>query len=180
MRTYGVEEVTVVAYHQHGMFKVREIFFQPCHGVHIKVVCRLVEQQIVRISEQGLCQHHADLFFSAEIAHQHLVLVFLDAQSAQQDGCVAFRVPSFHFSKLFFQFGRLDSVFIGEVFFCIQGFALFHDVPQYGMSHEYGIEYGMCVEFEVVLTQYRQAFARSQCDSSFGRFQFSGYDFQKC
>ena len=102
MRTYRVKEMTVMAYHQHGMFKVRKVFFKPGHRIHIQVVSRLVEQQVVRISEKRLCQHHAHLFLTTQITHQRVVLVFFYAQSAQQDSCISLGIPAFQFGKLFF------------------------------------------------------------------------------
>ncbi|CDD51062.1 uncharacterized protein BN800_02348 [Bacteroides sp. CAG:875] len=179
MRTYRVEEVTVVAHHQHGMLKVRKVFFEPGHRIHVQVVGRLVEQQVVRISEKRLCQHHAHLFLTTQITHQRVMLVFLDAQPAQQDGRVALGIPAFQFGKLFFQFGCLDTVFIGKVFLGIQGLALFHDVPQHGVSHQHGIEHRMGIKLEVVLAQHRKTFARSQGDTSLGGVQFARNHFQE-
>jgi hypothetical protein len=50
MCTYRIEEVTVVAHNQHGMFEVGEILLQPGNGLHIQVIGRLVEQQVIGIS----------------------------------------------------------------------------------------------------------------------------------
>ena len=54
MRTDGVEEVTVVAHNKHRMFKVGKIFFQPCHCLHIQIIGRFVEKEVIRISVQCL------------------------------------------------------------------------------------------------------------------------------
>ena len=60
---HGVEEVTVVAYHEHGLVLVylAEIVLKPLHGVEVEVVGRLVEQQVVGLAEKGLGEHHAHL-----------------------------------------------------------------------------------------------------------------------
>ena len=137
--TYRVEEVTVVAYHQYGMLEVGKIFFQPGHCFHIQVIGRLIEQEVVRISVQCLRQHDTHFFLTTQFTHQYVMLIFFHAQSAQQHGCVAFRIPSVQLGKFFFQFGYFQSVFVCEIFFCIQFFALLHDVPQHGMSHHDGI-----------------------------------------
>ena len=173
MRTYRVKEVTVVAYHQHGMFKVRKVFFEPGHRIHIQVIGRLVEQQVVRISEKRLCQHHAHLFLTTQITHQRVVLVFFYAQSAQQDSCIALGIPAFQFGKLFFQFGCLDTVFIGKIFLGIQGLALLHDVPKDGVSHQYGIEHRVGIKLKVVLAQHRKTLARSQGNATLSRVQLA-------
>ena len=173
MRTYRVKEVTVVAYHQHGMFKVRKVFFEPGHRIHIQVIGRLVEQQVVRISEKRLCQHHAHLFLTTQITHQRVVLVFFYAQPAQQDSCIALGIPAFQFGKLFFQFGCLDTVFIGKIFLGIQSLALLHDVPKDGVSHQYGIEHRVGIKLKVVLAQHRKTFARSQGNATLSRVQLA-------
>ena len=40
-----------MGYHDNGIFKVNQKLFQPCNGVQIQVVGRLVQKQDVRISE---------------------------------------------------------------------------------------------------------------------------------
>ena len=83
MRTNGIEEVTVVAYYQNGMFKIGKILFQPSYSVHIQVIGRLVQQQVIGIAIQSLRQHDTYFFLIVQLAHQHVMFVFLDAQSAQ-------------------------------------------------------------------------------------------------
>ena len=179
MGTDRVEEVTVVADYQHGMFEVGKIFFQPGYRVHIQVVGRLIQQQVVRISKQRLRQHHTHLLLTTQVAHQCIVLVFLYSQSAQQDSRVTLGIPAFQLSKFFFQFRRLDAVFIGKIFFRIKSLTLFHDVPQHRMSHQYRIEHRMRIELKVVLTQDRKTFARSQCHASFRGVKLSRNHFQE-
>ena len=48
-----------MADHEHTLFQIREVFLQPLHGVEVKVVGRLIEQQIIGMTEQSLGQHHA-------------------------------------------------------------------------------------------------------------------------
>ena len=38
-------------YDNDSIFKVDQEFFQPCDSIKIKVVCRLIQQQDIRISE---------------------------------------------------------------------------------------------------------------------------------
>ena len=107
------------------------------------------------------------------------MLVLFDTQAAQQGCGVAFGIVSAHFRELFFQFGHFDTVFVRKVGFGIKRIALLHDVPQYGVSHQYGIQHGTVVILEVVLAQYGEPFARSQFHTAFGRFQFARYGFQQ-
>ena len=176
---YGVKEVTVVAHDQHRVFKFGKIILKPLHGVQVQVVGRFVQQQVVGFTEEGFGQHDAHLLLTAKFAHQFLVEVFLDAQSAQQGRCVAFGVISAHFREFLFQLGHLDAVFVREVGLGIQGIALLHDVPQHGVSHQHGVQHRVAVIFEVVLAQHGQALARSHFHASFCRFQFAGDSFQK-
>ena len=108
------------------------------------------------------------------------MLVFLDAQTAQQHGCVTLCIPSVQLGKFLFQFGHFQSVFVREVFFGIQYFALLHDVPQHGVSHHYSIHYRVSIPFEVVLAQYRQAFARSQGNRTGSRVEISVDRTEEC
>ena len=89
------------------------------------------------------------------------MLVFFDTQSAQQGRSIAFGIVSAHFRELFFQFGHFDAVFVRKISFGIKRIALLHDVPQYGVSHQHGVQYGTFVILEVVLAKYGEPFARS-------------------
>ena len=173
MRTYRIEEVTVVTHYQYGMLEVGEILFQPSHCLHIQVIGRLIEQEVVRISVQCLRQHDTHFFLTAQLTHQYIMLIFFHAQSAQQHGCVAFRIPSVQLGKFLFQLGYFQSVFICEIFFRIQFFALLHDVPQHSMPHHHSIHNGIRVPLKVVLAQHRKAFARSERNGTGCRVQIS-------
>ena len=74
--------MSVVTNHQYGLFQIAKIFFQPLYGIKVEVVGRLVEQQVVRLAEERLREQYADLLLTAELLHQFVVQVFLDAQSA--------------------------------------------------------------------------------------------------
>ena len=94
-----VEEVTVVAHHEHSVLEFREIILEPCHGVEVKVVGGLVEQQVVWVAEESLGQQDTHLLVTAHVAHQHIVLVLLDAETAQQGGGVSLGVPALELGK---------------------------------------------------------------------------------
>ena len=169
----GVEEVTVVAHHEHGLFHVAEIFLQPHHGVEVEVVGRLVEEQVVGMSEESFCQHYAHLFVVRQFAHHLVVHVVLDAEVGQHLVGVAFGVPSVHLSKLVFEFCHFDAVFLVEVGFHIESLALFHVLPKGLVSHEHGVSHAVLVIFEVVLFEHREAFAGSELHCTLVGFQFA-------
>ena len=81
MRTNAIQEVTVVANYQYRVLKLAQVLLQPLNGIQVQVVGRLVQQQVVGVTEECLCQHHAHLFLTREFAHQLVVLVLLDAQA---------------------------------------------------------------------------------------------------
>ena len=76
MSADSIKEVTVVTYNQHSVFKVCKIIFKPHHGVKVKVVGRLVEKKVVRISEQSLRKHDTHFLFTAELSHYLIVEIF--------------------------------------------------------------------------------------------------------
>ena len=76
MRTDRVEEVTVVADNQHGVFEVRQIVFKPHDGFKVEVVGRLVQQQVIRLSEEGACQQDTYFLLTAHVLHQRVVEFF--------------------------------------------------------------------------------------------------------
>ena len=152
MRTNRIEEVTVVTYNQHSMFKVSQIIFQPHHCFHIEVIGRLIQQQVIRITEKCLCQHDTYFLLTTQITHQQIMLIFLNAQPTQQSGSITFRIPTIQFRKFLFQFRNFQAIFIREIFFSIKHFTLLHDIPQNGMPHHYGIHYRKRIPLEVVLT----------------------------
>ena len=173
---HRVEEVTVVRYHQYCVLEVGQVVFEPHHRFEVEVVGRLVEQQVVGVAEEGLGQQHAYLLLTTQVLHEHVVLLLLDAQTAQQRGGVALGIPPFEFGELLFEFGGPYAVGIAEIGFGIEGVLLLHDVPQYGVAHEYGVDDGKLVEGKVVLTQYREPFARSQRDGTVRGFELVAQD----
>ena len=143
------------------MFKIRKIVLQPAHGLQVQVVGRLVEQQVVRLSEESTSQQHTHLLLTAQVLHQGVMQIFGNAQATQQAGCIAFGIPPLHLGKLLFEFGHANTILIAEVGFRIQRILLAHHLPKCRMSHQDRIHHGIFVESEVVLTQDRQTFARA-------------------
>ena len=179
MRTNGVEEVTVVAYHQHRMLKVGEVLFQPSHGLHIQVIGRLVQQQVIRISIESLRQHDTHLFLVVQLTHQQIMLVFLDTQTTQQGGSIAFGIPAVQLGKFLFQFGNLQSILVCEILFGIQHFTLLHDIPQHRVSHHHRVHHRKSIPLKVVLAQNGKTLSRSQHDGARRRVQLPGNRFQE-
>ncbi len=155
----GVKEVTVVADHKHSVFEFRQIVFEPCHGVEVKVVGRFVKQQVVRISEKSLGEKHADFLVTAHVAHESIVLVFLDAETAKEGRSVAFGIPAFEFGEFLLQFRGADAVGIREIFLGIESVFLLHDIPEHSVTAEHGFHHRAVVKLEVVLFKDAHALA---------------------
>ena len=73
VRADRVKEVTVVADDKHRLLILREVVLQPSHRLKVKVIGRLVEEEVVGFTEEGLCQHHAHLLLVGELAHEFAV-----------------------------------------------------------------------------------------------------------
>ena len=71
----------------------------------------LNQQQVIRITVKCLRQHDTHLFLTAQFPHQHIVLVFLYAQSAQQRSSITLGIPTIQFGKLLFQFRNFQAIF---------------------------------------------------------------------
>ena len=160
-----------MTYHKHCILKFREVIFEPSHGVEVKVVGRLVEQQVVGVAEQSLCQKHAHLLVTGKVAHKHIVAVLLDAQTAQQSRGVALGVPPFQLGEFLLQLRGADAVGVGEIGLGIQLVFLFHYIPEHGVALEHGVEHGAVVEFEVILLKHAHTLARAHRHCAVGRRQ---------
>ena len=83
MGTNRVEEVAVVADNQHCVLEVCQIVFKPHNGFKVEVVGRLVQQQVVGLSEEGACQQDTYFLLTAHVLHQRVVEFFRDTQATQ-------------------------------------------------------------------------------------------------
>ena len=172
----GVQEVTVVADHEHRVLEVGQVILQPGHGVEVQVIGGLVQQQVVGVAEQGLCQQYAHLLVGRDILHEHLVAVFAYAQAGEQGCGVALGVPTLEFGELLLEFGGAYAVLIAEVLLGVDGVLFGHDVPQDGVAAQHGLQHGALVELEVVLFQHREALAGAHGDGARGGGELAGED----
>ena len=107
------------------------------------------------------------------------MLAFLDAKSREQCSSVAFGGVASHLCKLFLQLGHAYSVLVGEVGLRIERFALAHDIPHCGVSHQYSVEHRFLVVLEVVLREHAESFAWAQLDGALVGLQFAADGFQQ-
>ena len=81
---YGIQEVPVVRDDDDGVVVVGQEILQPADGVDVQVVGRLVEDEHVRIAEQGTGQQYAHFVLGLQIGHHGVVFVLRDAQRGKQ------------------------------------------------------------------------------------------------
>ena len=162
-----------------GIGEVGEIVFEPEDGIEVEVVGRLVEEEVVGVAEECLREKDFDLLLTGEVLHELVVEVFLDAETAEEVGGVAFCRPSAHLAELFLELCYLVAVGVGEVGLGVELVFALHVVPQLFMADEDGVEDGVLVEGEVVLDQYGESFAWCHFDEALGGVELSGEDFEE-
>ncbi|MNS79535.1 hypothetical protein D3C72_1131920 [compost metagenome] len=84
MCTYLVQEVTVMGYNNDGAFIIKQEVLQPSDGINVQVVGRLIEQQVVRSTEQRLGKQDTYFLVTAKLAHLLIMQVFLDTETNQE------------------------------------------------------------------------------------------------
>ena len=174
-----VQEITVMGNHDHRIFKIDQKFLQPCDGVQVQMVGRLVQQQDIRVAEQCLRQQHLDFLRTGQVPHGFVMKLRIDPQAVQQGGSVGFRLPAVHGSKFPFQLAGLDPILIGEILFRIDGVFFLHDLIKAGISHNDRVQNGIFVVLGLVLLQEGETFSRSNGDLPVGRLELPGQDLQK-
>ena len=114
LRRYGIEEVTVVAHHEHGLVLINlaEIVLQPLHGIEVEVVGRLIEEQVVGLAEERLGQHDTHLLIVGKLRHLLLVQIFRHAEVLQQLCGIALGLPAVHLCKLLLELRGAVAVFL--------------------------------------------------------------------
>ena len=176
---HRVEEVAVVAHYEHRVLKALQVVLEPHHGVEVKVVGGLVEQQVVGVAEQRLCQHHAHLLLCRNVAHHHVVEFLLDAKARKQGCGIRLGIPAVHLGKLLFEFGGTHAVLLGHLGLFVDGILLLHDVVEHGVAAQHGVEYRVLVILVVILLQHAQALAGSHLVGAACRVKFAAQDTQE-
>ncbi len=149
-----IKEITVMGYHDDRIVEVDQEFLEPFDRIKIKMVCRLVEEQDVRVSKQCLCQKNLDLLAAGQVCHLCVVqLQCFNAKAVQEVPASVSASQPFISANSPSSFARFDTVLIGEVFFCVHGAFSFHDLIETGISHDNGVEYRIAVVFEVILLE---------------------------
>jgi hypothetical protein len=137
---------------------------QPGDGLQIQVVGRFVQEQYVRVAEQGLGQQHPHLVAALQLPHP-LVAKFLgDAQAVQQHRRLGLGLVAVHFGERRLQFGRTDPVRLGKIVLGVERLALEHHVMEPLVPHDDGIENRFLIKGGLVLPEHGDPFAGADRD----------------
>ena len=171
VRADRVEEVTVVADDKHRLLVLGEVVLQPSHRLKVKVIGRLVEEEVVRLTIERTCQEDTNLLLTAKLLHELVVLVFLDTETAQEHGGIALSVPPLHLCELIFQLSDAIAILIVEVGLSIQRILLLHNCPEDAVPHQDGIHDGEGIEGVVILAKDRETLTRTEGDTTARRLK---------
>ena len=168
-----------MADHDDEALAVHDEVLQPLDGLDIQVVGGLVQEDDVRLSEEGLGQQHLHLLLGGEGAHLAVQNVIGEAKALDQAGDVALSLPAAHLGEFRLQLAGPDAVGVGEVLLLVQGVLLLHDVVEVLVAQDDGIQHGVGVVLEVVLLQNAHAVVLGDHHLAGGGLQIPGEDAQK-
>ena len=168
-----------MAHHQHRAVVVHEEVLQPDHAGQVQVVGGLVQQDDVRLAEQGLGQQHLDLLPGVHGGHHGLMKLHGDAEALQQLRRVALRLPAAQLGVLLLQLRRPQPVLVVEVRLFVDGVLLLADVVERHVAHDDGLQNGVLVVHGLVLLQHAHTGLGVDVDRALGGFDLPGDDFQK-
>ncbi|MNW62109.1 hypothetical protein D3C74_402190 [compost metagenome] len=81
------------------------------------MVGRLIEQQVVRTTEQGLGEQHPYLLVAAEFGHLFVVHFTHNAQTNQHGSSIRLCIPAVQLSEFTFKLAGAQSVCFCEITF---------------------------------------------------------------
>ena len=174
-----VEEVAVVAHHQHRPLIVHQKVLQPDHALQVQVVGRLVQQDNVRVPEERLGQQNLDLQAGVNVAHQLAVQFHRHSQALQDPSGVALGFPAAQLGKLLLQLGGADAVLVGEVLLLIDGVLFLSAVIEALIAHDDRVQHDAVVVQALVLLQDGHALFGRQNHRPARRLQFPGENLDK-
>jgi hypothetical protein len=124
-----------------------------------RLLVGLVEQQDVRVGEQGLGQQHAQLPARRDFAHRAVVLLGGDADAVQQLAGAGLGGVAVVLGEVAFQLGRLHVVVLGRLRVGVDGVLLLHAGPHLGVALHHHVEHADVFIGELILLQEGHALA---------------------
>ena len=151
-----------MGYHKHSVLIVSQIILKPAYCIYVKVIGRLIKQQVVRLAKESTRKQDSHLLLTAHILHKGVVELLLYAQAAKQRCSVTLSVPAVHLCKLLLQLRRPDTVSLSKILLCIYGVLLLLNLPEFVMPHHHRINNCELIKLKVVLLQHREALVRPE------------------
>ena len=178
----GIQEMAVVAHDDDKavVLVVQDEIFQPVDGLNVEVVRRLVEEDNVRLTEQGLCQQDLDLDTAVGVGHTVVVQLHGHTEALQNAAGIGLGLPAVQLCELRLQLRSQQAVLIGKIRLGIQSVLLFHDIIQALVAHNDRVEDGIGIVTELVLLQDGHAQARLDGDRALRGVQLAREQLQEC
>ena len=177
--TYCVQKVSVVRYNNYSIFKIKKEVFQPGDRLNVKTVCRLIENEGIRISINSLCKKNANFLRLVQLAHHFVVVLFFKTKSAQHLLNLIFSFIAAKLTKLCFELGRFNSIFLGEISLSINLVAGLRNLIKTRKAHHNSVFYRIFIKGKVVLLQNSHTLARSHKNLTRILFELTGKQLQK-
>ena len=103
------------------------------------------------MSEQSLCQQHANFLSTLQLAHQARVQFVGNIQPLQQQRGVGFGGVSVFLADDAFEFAQFHAVFIGDFRLHVNLVALLNGCPEPLIAHDYSVEHRKLIEGILIL-----------------------------
>ena len=163
----------------HRVGEADEELLQPGDGLDIQVVGRLVEQEDVRVAEQGLGKEHAHLVACLEFLHAQPGQVLADAQAAEQHPGLGLGLVAVQLAELDLQVAAADAVRLGQLGLGVEQLAFAAQVVEPLVPADNRVEHGLLVVDELVLLEHGDALPRADGHLALIRFLLAGEDAEK-
>ena len=99
-----------MAHDEDGALVVHEEVLEPYDAREVEVVRGLVEQDDVRLPEEGLGEQHLDLEPAVELRHGRIVELRADAEAAEYPAGVALGLPAAELGEFLLELARAQAV----------------------------------------------------------------------
>ena len=165
--------------HEDRPLVVHQKILEPHHARQVQVVGRLVEQNHVRVAEEGLGQQYLDLDARVGVPHEVPVQGHVHAEALEDARGVALRLPAAELGKLLLQLRGAQAVVVVEVGLFVDGVLLLPAFVEAGVAHDDGVEHRVVVVEALVLPEDRHAPFGIEHDAAAGGLQLPGEDFDE-
>ena len=151
-----VEEVAVVGDDDERPAVLDEERLEPPDRLEVEVVRGLVEQEHVGLAEEHLRDEHAELVAGGQGVHPVLVLLDGDAEAFEELGRLGLGHVAVFFGDDALELAEPEAHLVGDLA-REEHVLLLHRVPEGLVAHHDGVEDGVLVVGEVILTEHAEA-----------------------